>query len=283
MSQFYLTLPSNSSAEYYPENTLTHFVTKLHNDIELSGEWEAALVDIMYPRNWYTIIDQHLKIIYKDGAKIYEINVSIPSGYYRDVLELLETINAVLDAECRKPFIKWSTGSFEDAATNQRQPNAELKIDESLRLKFKYNERNREVVLIVPAFIIVRISKQLSRILGIESTKKFYNSEKAFKSSFMCDIEGGLHAMYVYCDVLECVPVGDTVAPLLRIVEIKGEKGETVHIQYEKPRYIPLGKKHFDSIELDIRDDIGQNIPFDSGKLIATIHFRKQKEAYFLG
>ena len=89
--------------------------------------------------------------------------------------------------------------------------------------------------------------------------------------------------MYVYCDVLECVPVGDTTAPLLRIVEIGGQKGEMVHIQYDQPRYVPLQKKEFDSIEIDIRDDLGEKISFDSGKLIVTLHFRRAKESYFLG
>jgi hypothetical protein len=66
---------------------------------------------------------------------------------------------------------------------------------------------------------------------------------------------------------MECVPVGDTTARLLRIVEISGQKGEMVHIQYDRPRYVPLQKKEFDSIEIDIRDDSGERIPFDSGKV----------------
>ena len=62
MSHFYLTLPSNSSSKYFPNNTLTHFVTKLHNDVSLSGEWEVALVDIMYPQNWYNVNGQHIDV-----------------------------------------------------------------------------------------------------------------------------------------------------------------------------------------------------------------------------
>ena len=43
-SQFYLTLPSNSSTEYFPANTLTNFKTKLTQPVELAGDWEVALV-----------------------------------------------------------------------------------------------------------------------------------------------------------------------------------------------------------------------------------------------
>ena len=49
MSRFYLTLPSNSSMQYYPENTVARYTTKLHNTIELEGVWEVGLVEISVP------------------------------------------------------------------------------------------------------------------------------------------------------------------------------------------------------------------------------------------
>ena len=89
MTHFYLTLPSNSSEQYYPDNTLTHFTTKLHSDVSLNGDWEVGLADIMYPRNWYNIDNQHILISCEDChnivpdftedesvSKDYEIQVS---------------------------------------------------------------------------------------------------------------------------------------------------------------------------------------------------------------
>ncbi len=55
--QFYLTLPSNSSMEYFPGNTLTNFKTKLAQPIELTGEWEVALSEFQYSRSWYNLRD----------------------------------------------------------------------------------------------------------------------------------------------------------------------------------------------------------------------------------
>src|SRR2546425_2436754 len=72
MSHFYLTLPSNSSEKYYPDNTLTHFVTKLHNDVSLSGDWEVALAEIMYLRNWYNVNDQYMRISCNNFMKILQ-------------------------------------------------------------------------------------------------------------------------------------------------------------------------------------------------------------------
>ena len=45
---FYLTLPSNSSMEYYPDNTTSHYFTKLPQDIHLTGDYEVGLSEILF-------------------------------------------------------------------------------------------------------------------------------------------------------------------------------------------------------------------------------------------
>jgi len=41
--------PSNSSMNYEPNNTTAQFVTKLTEVIELEGNWEVELMEIMIP------------------------------------------------------------------------------------------------------------------------------------------------------------------------------------------------------------------------------------------
>ena len=63
---------------------------------------------------------------------------------------------------------------------------------------------------------------------------------------------------------------------------MSGKSGERVQVVYDKPIYVPLQKKNFDSIEIDIRNDIGKPIPFEYGKVIVTLHFRLSKILYLL-
>jgi len=49
MNRFYVTLPSNSSADYYPENTVARYTTKLADKIELESECEVGLAEISFP------------------------------------------------------------------------------------------------------------------------------------------------------------------------------------------------------------------------------------------
>ena len=97
-----------------------------------------------------------------------------------------------------------------------------------------------------------------------------------------CDLNRGLHSLYVYCDILEHVPIGEVKAPSLHVVEVNGKHGDTIHKTYEKPLYVPLQKKHFDSLEIDIRSDTGLPVPFEYGKSLVTLHFRLSRSPYFL-
>src|SRR5215467_9367821 len=75
MSDFYLTLPSNSSLSYFPSNTLTNFRTKLHSPIHLQGKYEVALVEISYPLNFVNLRKQQ-----EDDYKI----VLTTDGYMKE-------------------------------------------------------------------------------------------------------------------------------------------------------------------------------------------------------
>jgi hypothetical protein len=52
---FYLTLPSDTSAAYYPNSTIAHYVTKLPERIHLDGDYKVGLSEIVCPHSWYNV------------------------------------------------------------------------------------------------------------------------------------------------------------------------------------------------------------------------------------
>ena len=52
LSQFYVTLTSNSCKNYYAQNNASLFRIQLASPIALDGNWEVALTEITYPNNW---------------------------------------------------------------------------------------------------------------------------------------------------------------------------------------------------------------------------------------
>jgi len=88
--------------------------------------------------------------------------------------------------------------------------------------------------------------------------------------------DGTVSTLYVYCDILEHVIVGDIMAPLLRIVEMKRRKSYgNMHETLRSPLYVPLQKKHFDTIEINIMTDTGKPVHFAIGKTVTVLEFKR--------
>lgn len=85
--------------------------------------------------------------------------------------------------------------------------------------------------------------------------------------------------LFVYCDICEPYITGDVQSPLLRIValEVRNDYAFASHqIKYFSPaQYVALRQTCFRTIEIDIRDQLGQNIPFEFGTLSVTLHFKR--------
>ena len=89
------------------------------------------------------------------------------------------------------------------------------------------------------------------------------------------DLNEGLRFMYVYCDIVSHTLVGDTRAPLLRVCPLRGNYGDVIHETFTDIHYVPVQKRHFDTIELNINTETGRIMPFQFGKSIVTLHFRR--------
>ena len=108
------------------------------------------------------------------------------------------------------------------------------------------------------------------------------NEKLSIRGDLSCDLQTGLHAIYIYCDLLQFTNVGNIKAPLLRVVDSSGTVGNVITRYYERPRYVPLQKKSFDTIHILIRHDLGNKILFENGKLLVTLHFRRTHNQYLI-
>ena len=98
---FYLTLPSNSSSEFFPENTLTHYLTKLPRPIDLSGgQWEVGLSEIQYPHTWYNIQGEEGWVDIKIDDVVY--HAVLRSGYYPSPEILVKRMEVMCTTYLRK-------------------------------------------------------------------------------------------------------------------------------------------------------------------------------------
>lgn len=94
---FYLHLPSNNQPTSPQEvgNTISNYITRLNQKLNLSEEWEVGLTDISYTKSWYNIMkDQKLKLVdYK--KKVIELDDNLEAGNYETVNEIIDSINRI--------------------------------------------------------------------------------------------------------------------------------------------------------------------------------------------
>ena len=161
---------------------------------------------------------------------------------------------------------------------------------------------------------MLKISKPLTELLGFEWTKRSeikdmlakpdsgkpsfhdYSGNRDHRDQFIemsplqdtyytgdnvCDLQRGFYSLFVYCDIMEDVVVGDVKAPLLQIVKINGKDDKMISRIYQTVQFVSVQRRQFDTIEIDIRDDTGRRMPFQRKKVIVTLYFRLKKPSYF--
>ena len=250
-SQFYLTLPSNSSMEYFPANTLTNFKTKLAQPLELTGEWEVALSEFQYPRSWYNLrkgFDSH---IYADsGGQGYFLTSTVPHGYYPTVKEFVSAVNKTLKTDANGDI--WLT----------------------------YNQLTRKMTVHVRNKARLVLTGRFASMVGFD--KKELEIAKNTEAPLPVDLEAGFHAMYLYTDIVEPQLVGDSKVSLLKVVKCSGEFGDNVSVNFPNLQYVPVNVKSFETVEIDVKDDTQEKVPFEFGKVIVTLHFRQRRSPLFI-
>ena len=98
------------------------------------------------------------------------------------------------------------------------------------------------------------------------------------------DITCGTQLLFVYADIIEYQYVGDTKAPILKIIDTErqlknGSLVSTVPIQkkgFSNLDYKPLLSNNIQNIKIELRTETGKLVPFaGSGKVIINLAFKR--------
>lgn len=130
----------------------------------------------------------------------------------------------------------------------------------------------------------VQFSPALAEMLGF-NRHVVYEGHEEHRAFNPPDMHVNINLLYVYCDLLEQVIVGDTKASLLRIVNRVPDDHQLDginHAVFDPITYVPLQKKFFDTIEILLMTDQGESMPFIDGKSIVVLEFRRAVHPYLL-
>lgn len=244
-NEFYMFLPSDSSAQMFPDNNPSHFNTHLAQEVTFDGMWEVGLKEIHYRKHWSNVGEDDAVIKFHDGSQeedsVEWSQKSLVVGYYESPSRLGRAMNNIL-----------------------RTVGGEV----------SYNNVTKKFKIVMRPGCVAVLTHGLSRLMGFEPSMVYFD-EGEHTAEFPSYIGRGTESLYVYTDIVRPVYVGDALAPLLQIVPVPSSASGIQHKEYVKPMYVSLCKTAFRTVEVDIRNSSGERIPFDSGKTTLLLHFRQ--------
>ena len=274
-TDFYMTLPSNASMKMHPDNTLTHYVTALPQRIDLTGEWECGLAEVQYPHTWYNVTENDVWFFLNTiDATDSSRRSKLSCGYYDDPLTLLYHVNKGLysmQTETTKAQMSYS--SVTQKMTIHMTANTRFTIPYHSAMSSMLGFR--EPVASQPEAVTS------SPVLPVDSRHPDSSYPFHIEADDVVNMTQGFDTLYLYTDIVESRIVGDTLAPLLRALPISGRHGDRVSTRFTNVHYVPLLRSNFNSIEVDIRNDMGRRVPFEYGRVTVTLHFRRRKTGLF--
>ena len=249
VSSFYAVLPSNASYKTFKNNKLHTYKVQIPRLPSAEGEWVVGLTEISYPSRWPNITD--LGWVYIKWKNSEEpMSYPIESGFYSSIPFLLERMEYILSLN---------------------------KSGVESKLSFVYEEFINRVGISIAQNVdfTVSFSDNIAACLGFESNKQY--SIGYTRAPFPADINDGLTALYVYSDIVQKRLVGDDMVPLLKVVPAQPMKKQYSHswVKFQNVEYVPSVKTHIDTVEINIRRDNGDIIPFENGKVVVTLHFKR--------
>ena len=227
----------------------------------LHQKWKILLMKII-SSTWDFSINKldatDLKVICNETSTCVDMKLKVPTGYYSSPQHVFEAKHNAINARY-SITLRNSTASITiDYGTN----NARVKAD--------FQDSNR-VKLIFPTPMAEKLGvnqKYFSNPIG--------NERRAFIHSI--DLNTKIHQLYVFSDIASYTFFADVTSPILRVVSFETLKERHhLHQEFVNVHYVPVAKSFIYQGHISIKGDMGDNVPFITGKTLKKLHF-KQKE-----
>lgn len=300
-NDFYIHLISDSSSSYFPGNVTSEFTTHLAQEENLTGQWEVALCNIFYHRTWVNIptaADGSCALMIwerEDGprtsfVKRLKIEAHLEPGSY-------STPKALISALFEKfRFLeRWDSGKANghnyfalseilDISHNVSTNKLSFAVKENPYscdgIKLNFSTTLMDLIghveyINVPPDIHKRVDSIQIALAPGESEEP--TAPPKITLGRTTNLHAGIYNLFIYTNLVENQPVGDSQAQLLRIVPVQGEVGEYLYEAFEDRQYVPLHSNTFNSIQVLIGDRFGHRIKFNHGSapVILVLHFKR--------
>ena len=251
----YIYLPS-STPSLGRQNTLAHFTCTLQSrlDFDPSSEWMVGLASMLYPRSALNIVSGELSFYSYTLGMV--IDTRIAAGEYPTIESVVDALNAAMDPD--KPSYIFSVNKTAyRLMVELHKPHGATETPEI------WFSQNLQMLSGFPAEV---------RENGYHIANSTYN------------LYSNMSTMYVYTpDLIGNVCVGDRAAPLLAVCDYdgNGDFGSLARYEPRTIQFVPLSNRNIQSITVEIRNKLGDFIPFSGGSAEVLLVLAIKRAAKF--
>ena len=248
---FYLTLPSESSKDLFPENNASEYNVRLPHWIDLKGNWEIGLHSIAYTRR---NIIHHL-----DGTILY--------GYP----EHDGTTTTATTGKMQKHY-----SSVDEYVSNINESLEESHVNKT-EIEFTLNTNGKVTITLRDGYG-VRLRREQAIVLGFmnfEDSAETYYVQYTKTGSYKANLHRETNIL-VYCNIVQPQIVGDKLLPLVATVPYQktSEPYDETFYAVENIHYIPVQTKAFQNVKVHLKSSTEEFIPFEHGRAAITLHLK---------
>ena len=275
--EFTIDLISNASMETFNENTMASFRNQLSQPIQLQGEWQVALTSLSFPSKINNVNSGEIVVYTNPRTETDESrnqsgqNRKIRTGIYNSWENLVTEI-------VRIASLKQFDRRFD-------------KVTQKLTLTFGKNEGLSFQDNEIPSILGFKGTPDPSHsgfvhigyIKNVENGNP--NAPNRHLANFPVDITCGPQPIFVYIDIIEYQHMGDSRAPVLKIIESErrlrnGSLNPVTPVHHKNLTnldYKRLLSNNIQNIKVELRNETGKLLPFTGiGELSSVLNIREQ-------
>ena len=259
MTEFYITLPSNTNAPEHPNNVTSEYEITLNEPLLFKDmNYEIGLAEIIYSKSWHNIHKNISKITFSKT-----VNTATKEKHVKEVCL------PGVEPSSNEEILKLLNG----AAANSMIAKSKFKFDKFTGL-FGINLAQNERVYLHP----ILASKLGFSNCDFRWNEKIVRNEQTHVAQNKPDLNAGLRTIYVYVDIIKPHTVGNSTLPLIRMITPNVSRyGETVQQNFNPIHYFPIARRTVQSICVKLADEFGERVPFEFGNVVVKLHVKKRR------
>ncbi len=253
---FYVTLSSSASPNFFPKNTLSNFSVVIPPIYLESEKYGCCLTNISFENNFQILVKNKSRFFSWKYNNNVPISLELPLKIYANVYDIVFEINKLIIEKDKQIAIR---------NKSYRNPI----FLECINNIITFKQNIIETKPIIHQTLV--FNDELCQYLGLVFNKEYVNGENGDNITKMYINN---HILQITSNIIDYEYVNNKKLPLLRQIGVDRRLDEYIYIAFDNFYYKSVKVDDINVITISIVDSVGNIVELDGGETVVTLHFK---------